>query len=406
MRSSSDLAIKTDKLSKIYSKTDIKTKKNTPFYALKDVNFELEKGEVLGIIGTNGSGKSTLLRILSGITKPSQGKVEIYGRVASILDIGTGFHPDLSGRENTYLRGQLLGMHRPQIDLVFDELVSFSGITEFIDTPVKHYSSGMFLRLAFSIIIHLKAEILLLDEVMSVGDIDFQEKCRSKLDALTEKGNTIIIVTHELNRIQSFIDEAMILDEGRIKDKGKPNTLIQKYILENLKPEIETEKEGSLSKRIKWNSRNDQPGNKRLKVLSIELQLEGGESVIPLESLAVELNIETLAIEDEIIELAISVSDLMGNILMIDSPDITGKYKKIFDHPGKYKILVSIPGNLLGGNLHKIGLYLAKRDGKLIYKNQTLLWAKSNARGKSGIFAGLGSIRTPHLDWTLFGKNE
>lgn len=196
------------------------------FYALNNVSFSIGKGEIIGIIGKNGSGKSTLLKILSGITKPSKGFIEINGTVASILDIGTGFHPDLSGRENIYLRGELLGMSKPEINAVFDEIVAFSEIIDFIDTAVKHYSSGMFLRLAFSIIIHLKTDILILDEVMSVGDASFRKKSIDKIIELTKnKTKTIVIVSHNILELSKITRNFKFFEKGYLVDKSSSDIL-------------------------------------------------------------------------------------------------------------------------------------------------------------------------------------
>ena len=196
-------------LTKIFSRTTSQGKKEA-FYALNNLSFALKKGQALGIIGKNGSGKSTLLNILSSIIRPSEGEVFVRGKVLSILDIGTGMHPDLSGRENVFLRGELLGMSKQDIQKVYSDIVDFSEIGDFIETPVKHYSSGMFLRLAFAIIVHLKADILLLDEVLSVGDLGFREKVKHALNAMSSE-TTLIIVSHEIHTIREFVDSILYL---------------------------------------------------------------------------------------------------------------------------------------------------------------------------------------------------
>ena len=198
---SNDIVIKVEGLSKVYQKKN-KDNSQEDFYALKDVSFEIKKGETVGIIGKNGSGKSTLLKILSGVVKPSSGRVQINGNIASILDVGTGFHPELTGRENVYLRGELLGMPHKEIDAIFNDIVEFSEIEDFIETPVKNYSSGMFLRLAFSIIIHLKSDIILLDEVMSVGDAAFKSKTTDYFNRISAtKNKTILLISHSFQEI-------------------------------------------------------------------------------------------------------------------------------------------------------------------------------------------------------------
>jgi ABC-type polysaccharide/polyol phosphate transport system ATPase subunit len=190
------------------------------FWALKDVSLEVREGEVLGLIGRNGSGKTTLLKILSRITRPSAGRAEIRGHVGSLLEVGTGFHPDLTGRENTYLSGAILGMRKQEIARKFDEIVAFAELEKFIDTPVKHYSSGMYVRLAFAVAAHLEPEILLVDEVLAVGDIKFQKKCLGKMGDVARAGRTVVLVSHQLNQIRRLCHRALWLDEGSIRLDG------------------------------------------------------------------------------------------------------------------------------------------------------------------------------------------
>lgn len=184
------------------------------FWALKDVSFEVKEGEVLGIIGKNGAGKSTLLKILSGITDPTEGKIEIHGRVASLLEVGTGFHPELSGRENIYMNGTILGMTRKEIDSKLDEIIDFSGVEKFIDTPVKFYSSGMKVRLGFSVAAHLDPEILIIDEVLAVGDYEFQKKCLGKMEDVAGQGRTVLFVSHNLQAVSTLTNKSLVLKNG------------------------------------------------------------------------------------------------------------------------------------------------------------------------------------------------
>lgn len=200
------------------------------FWALKDTSFEIKSGEIIGIIGANGAGKSTLLKILSRITEPTEGYVDIYGRVGSLLEVGTGFHPELTGRENIFLNGAILGMKRVEIEKKFDEIVEFSEIREFIDTPVKHYSSGMYVRLAFSVAAHLEPEILLVDEVLSVGDAAFQKKCLGKMGDSVRGGRTVLFVSHNLNAVQRLCDRTYWINEGRIKQEGPTSEVVESYL--------------------------------------------------------------------------------------------------------------------------------------------------------------------------------
>ena len=200
------------------------------FWALSDVNFEIKRGEVVGIIGRNGAGKSTLLKILSRITEPSAGRVSIRGRVASLLEVGTGFHPELTGRENIYLNGAILGMKRAEIRRKFNEIVDFSGVEKFIDTPVKRYSSGMYVRLAFAVAAHLEPEILVVDEILAVGDAEFQKKCLGKMQDVAGHGRTVLFVSHNMAAVESLCDQTILLADGQIRASGKHGEVVQLYL--------------------------------------------------------------------------------------------------------------------------------------------------------------------------------
>jgi lipopolysaccharide transport system ATP-binding protein len=206
------------------------------FWALRDVTFEVGQGEVVGIIGRNGAGKSTLLKILSRITEPTQGRVEINGRVASLLEVGTGFHPELTGRENIFLNGAILGMTRVEIKKKFDEIVAFAGVEKFLDTPVKRYSSGMYVRLAFAVAAHLEPEILIVDEVLSVGDAAFQEKCLGKMEKVAGEGRSVLMVSHNMSTIQQLCKRCILVRQGQIYKTGEPAELIGDYLSDS-KPE-------------------------------------------------------------------------------------------------------------------------------------------------------------------------
>jgi len=199
------------------------------FWALKDISLEVGEGEVLGLIGRNGSGKTTLLKILSRITQPTSGWAEIHGRVGSLLEVGTGFHPELTGRENTYLSGAILGMNRREIASKFDAIVSFAELEQFIDTPVKHYSSGMYVRLAFAVAAHLEPEILLVDEVLAVGDINFQKKCLGKMGDVARAGRTVVLVSHQLNQIRRLCQRVVWIDGGTLRKSGPTAEIVSGY---------------------------------------------------------------------------------------------------------------------------------------------------------------------------------
>ncbi|PYU09259.1 MAG: ABC transporter ATP-binding protein [Acidobacteria bacterium] len=199
------------------------------FWALKDVSLDVHEGEVLGLIGRNGAGKTTLLKILSRITRPTEGWAEIHGRVGSLLEVGTGFHPELTGRENTFLSGAILGMSKAEIARKFDEIVAFAELEKFIDTPVKHYSSGMYVRLAFAVAAHLEPEILLVDEVLAVGDINFQKKCLGRMGDVARAGRTVVLVSHQLNQIRRLCQRVLWIDDGRVRQDGPTHEVVSAY---------------------------------------------------------------------------------------------------------------------------------------------------------------------------------
>ncbi len=219
-----------DTLAGFFRKTGARRQaKDEPFWALKDVSFEIKRGEVVGVIGRNGAGKSTLLKVLSRITEPTKGSAEIHGRVGSLLEVGTGFHPELTGRENVYLNGAILGMRRSEIEKKFDEIVAFAEVEKFIDTPVKHYSSGMYLRLAFAVAAHLDTEILLVDEVLAVGDSQFQKKCLGKMGEAAQSGRTVLFVSHNLATVVQLCQRGIVLEAGKIRTHGTAADCVNCY---------------------------------------------------------------------------------------------------------------------------------------------------------------------------------
>ena len=215
-------------------KSKIQNPSREEFWAVKDLTFEIEQGDRVGIIGRNGAGKSTLLKLLSRITEPTQGSIEITGRVASLLEVGTGFHPELTGRENIYLNGAILGMGREEIKCKFDEIVDFAEIEQFLDTPVKRYSSGMYVRLAFSVAAHLEPEVLIVDEVLAVGDANFQKKCLGKMQEISnDQGRTILFVSHNIEAIQRLCSKCLLLNKGQLINYGNTNSVITQYLSNN-----------------------------------------------------------------------------------------------------------------------------------------------------------------------------
>lgn len=314
------------------------------FYALQDLNFEVKQGDVLGIIGRNGAGKSTLLKIISRVTAPTRGNVKIKGRVASLLEVGTGFHPELTGRENVYLNGAILGMKKFEIKSKFDEIVYFSDLEKFIDTPVKRYSSGMYVRLAFAVAAHLDPEILLVDEVLAVGDIEFQKKCIGKMEEVSkEKGRTILFVSHNMAAITNLCHNGMILNNGRMIFSGGSIEAVNKYIENNMvgsDKSLHDKISRAISNKILFNRAYIL--NKRKKVVS------------------------SVSIDDTFyIEMEFLVGDGVKGFAVPNYHFKTGNgiYAFIANahgmkvlKPGIYKASVKIPGNLLNDGMYSIGL--------------------------------------------------
>jgi len=258
---------------------------NEIIWALEDVSFEVKNGEIVGLIGRNGAGKSTLLKILSRITEPTKGRAWLNGRVGSLLEVGTGFHPELSGRENTFLNGAILGMKNAEIKRKFDEIVAFAEVERFVDTPVKHYSSGMYLRLAFAVAAHLEPEILLVDEVLAVGDAAFQNKCLGKMSDIAGEGRTVLFVSHNLPAIKNLCNRAILLDAGTIEREGDAAQVVQYYL------------QGDYQSSKKVWAKQERPGNDSFKLNAVSILNTNGEEVSTVklsDPVTVEIDYEVL----------------------------------------------------------------------------------------------------------------
>lgn len=260
-----------DNLRRLVSLSRFKSEDASVFWALKDINFSVERGEIVGIVGHNGAGKSTLLKILSQITEPTTGEILIRGRVSSLLEVGTGFHPELTGRENVYMNGTIHGMSKKEIDEKFDEILAFSGVEKHIDTPVKFYSSGMKVRLGFSVAAHLEPDILIIDEVLAVGDAEFQKKCLSKMNEVAKSGRTILFVSHDMAAVNSLCTHGIYLKNGRVDYSGTVEETIKYYFT------VDRENDS-------LEERKDRQGTSKLKFISIELINSKGEDTKVVES--------------------------------------------------------------------------------------------------------------------------
>jgi lipopolysaccharide transport system ATP-binding protein len=342
------------------------------FWALEDVSLEIKPGEVVGIIGRNGAGKTTLLKILSRITEPTTGRVEVYGRVASLLEVGTGFHPELTGRENIYLNGAILGMRKAEIDRKFDEMVAFAEVERFIDTPVKHYSSGMYVRLAFGVAAHLEPEILLVDEVLAVGDAAFQEKCLGKMNDVAKGGRTVLFVSHNLQAIRQLCDQVYLLDAGHLLTKGPPDRVIATYL------------NGSGSQNLA--GLTDQVTDKDLTIKSVKIIQDNYEF---RGTLIVGKPFE-LHIEYQILNLINNLLmgfDLFSNegvqIIRAYDYESCGRVRE----PGNYLSICRFPGWLLNNGSYYLELIIGIHRGRWI------------SRGKIRIKLKLDGPRTTDIDY-------
>jgi lipopolysaccharide transport system ATP-binding protein len=324
---------------------------NDNFWALKDVSFDVQPGEAVGIIGRNGAGKSTLLKILSRITAPTSGRVEINGRVASLLEVGTGFHPELTGRENVYLNGAILGMTKSEVRRKFDEIVAFADIEQFIDTPVKRYSSGMYVRLAFAVAAHLEPEILIVDEVLAVGDFSFQEKCLGKMGSVANSGRTVLFVSHNMRAVQSLCRTAIQIHGGHIVRQGESAEVALGYVSEA----------AHLTSAREWDS-STAPGNSDLRLLAVRADSAGNYANGRFSS-AEDISID-LEFEAKTVHPALCVG---FDLLSTDGVCVLRSYQtdSLQSHwppvqVGHNCLSCRIPGSLLNGGVY----YLCPRIGR------------------------------------------
>jgi lipopolysaccharide transport system ATP-binding protein len=305
------------------------------FWALKDVSFEIGRGEAVGVIGRNGAGKSTLLKILSRITEPTNGRARLRGRVGTLLEVGTGFHPELTGRENIFLNGAILGMHRSEIARKFDEIVAFAEVEQFIDTAVKHYSSGMYLRLAFAVAAHLEPEILVVDEVLAVGDAAFQKKCLGKMGAVAEQGRTVLFVSHNMGAVRGLCRRAIWLDHGQVRQVGPAYDVVDAYLQTTLDP---------AAMRIDLRDlRRGGAYGQRLRLSKIEFN--GGRPLLHGEPLAVRIEYEADADADDV-SFGFGFASLDGTRLMTVDSDLADP-RRDFQRGARGAVEVSIERLLL-----------------------------------------------------------
>lgn len=308
-------------LTRLRSLSKFSKEDESVFWALRDINFEVQEGEVLGIIGHNGAGKSTLLKILSRITEPTEGEITIHGRVSSLLEVGTGFHPDLTGRDNIYMNGTILGMKKKEIDSKLDEIIDFSGVAKYIDTPVKRYSSGMKVRLAFSVAAHLEPEILIIDEVLAVGDAEFQAKCLGKMRDVSNSGRTVLFVSHNMTAVISLCSNALLLNNGRLMSQGETSKIIPEYFKINSTLSTHNNLENAIK-----------VGESMVTFKSIKISNIRGGPICSGDDVEIELDYSVVADLDNInLGLALHFYDSIGRRVFVCSPNHSGCAIKLSD---------------------------------------------------------------------------
>ncbi|WP_010586002.1 ABC transporter ATP-binding protein [Schlesneria paludicola] len=349
------------------------TKSSDPstFWALQDVSFEVRQGEVVGFVGRNGAGKSTLLKLLSRITYPTHGRIEIRGRVRSLLEVGTGFHQDLTGRENIFLNGAVMGMSRGEIRRKFDEIVAFAEVEKFLDTPVKYYSSGMYVRLAFSVAAHLEPEILIIDEVLAVGDAAFQQKCMGKMGAASRQGKTILIVSHSLAAVTALCDRAILLEGGRVTANGDVIDVVRQYMASMR----------TTAGEAVWQTQEQAPGNEKIRLHAVRILQEGIDGSAADVDISKEIEVQISywnLIPDQQLYAAMSLKDANGTFVLRSSnarsvssteDEWYGRSQPI----GLYHATCTIPGNFLNHGQYQVSIIVGQVPGRTIIEEDDVV---------------------------------
>ncbi len=378
----------------------LKKSKTENIWALKELSFEVKRGEAVGLIGRNGAGKTTLLKILSRVTEPTIGRAEIYGRVGSLLEVGTGFHPELTGRENIYLNGAILGMKQVEIEGKFDEIVTFSEIEKFLDTPVKHYSSGMYMRLAFSVAAYLEPEILLVDEVLAVGDVSFQRKCLGKMQNVSQQGRTVIFVSHNMQAITRLCERALLLDEGMILQDGPSTEVVSAYMSSGF----------STTAKRTWPDQGKAPGDSLVRLRGAYVRTEDNKisEVIDIRK-PVKIEIEYDVLDPGKRLSPVIICNNEDGICVFSSVDSFAQsiYNQDINFTGRRKSSCLIPGNFLAEGIFTVTVAVnAVLDGNYPHAteyNAVSFQVVDSMEGDSarGIYGGpVAGVVRPRLEWT------
>jgi lipopolysaccharide transport system ATP-binding protein len=359
--------------------------KDETFWALEDVSLEVREGEVLGLIGRNGAGKTTLLKILSRITKPTTGWAEIHGRVGSLLEVGTGFHPELTGRENTFLSGAILGMGKSEIDRKFDEIVAFAELEQFIDTPVKHYSSGMYVRLAFAVAAHLEPEILFVDEVLAVGDAAFQKKCLGKMGSVSRQGRTIVFVSHNMTALQRLCTRVVWLNGGKVTDAGDPRKVIDHYLQRNAVANLESV----------WEDNLTAPGNERVRLRSVRVipQTDFGELITVHTPLRIEFTYFNY-----VPEMMLNVSMFLNNLEEVCVFNVASDFAP--RPAGLIRHTLEIPGDFLNAGSYYVNMLIVKDASTgILFRDNVVAFEVVEGEVVGNWYGRVPGAVRPKLNW-------
>ncbi|MBK9206962.1 MAG: ABC transporter ATP-binding protein [Anaerolineales bacterium] len=366
-------------------------------WALKDVSFDLEEGKVLGIVGRNGAWKSTLLKILSRVTEPTVGTVSVRGRVGSLLEVGTGFHPELTGRENIYMNGAILGMRRAEIDAKFDEIVDFSEVTQYIDTPVKRYSSGMYLRLAFAVAAHLEPEILVVDEVLAVGDAEFQKKCLGKMGDVAQQGRTVLFVSHNMSAILRLTQEAVVLNKGQLIMRGPTQEAVDFYLSSG---------QAQAGERI-WSMEDVPAASAPFRPISLRIKNRSGKAVDTVRSM------ESVTVEFEYqldapvtgLRVGMYLSTIRGEYVFTsfdtDAPELFEKFDS--RKSGRYISRAEIPADVFNEGRYTIGVNASSFGVRRYFMDENAIAFNVDITGAPGMHWAeprVGPVR-PRLNWAI-----
>jgi lipopolysaccharide transport system ATP-binding protein len=372
------------------------------FWALDGVSFDVAPGEAVGIIGRNGAGKSTLLKILSRITAPTRGEARLYGRIASLLEVGTGFHPELTGRENIFLNGAIMGMSRAEIRNTFDEIVAFAEVSQFLDTPVKRYSSGMYVRLAFAVAAHLRPEILVVDEVLAVGDNAFQKKCLGKMQDVAQGGRTVLFVSHNMAAITRLCGRAILLREGRIAVDGRVDKVVAEYLRGS----------GDSPVSVDYEASGKMPGNEHARLLCARVASDGNPSAVVDIRKPVRIEIEYEVLRQQWpLHPNVHLFGEDGTCVFVssDSYDPASRRPRA---PGRYRAVVEIPGNLLAEGMYSLDLALSTFEPVMVHfleRGALAFQVHDPGEGDSarGTYAGpLPGAMRPLLPWSTTALGE